>query len=329
MSAIINRRHFMAAGAAGIAMPFIASGASAQAAWPSRQIRMICSYPAGGQTDLLARAFGEFISKQVGQTVFIENKAGAAGSIGTTEVARSAPDGHTILCSISTTYVMNRVMMKNPGYDMDKDLTLVSVIPGAGLPLVASAKSGVKTLADFVAFARQSGKVNFGSHKAGSSPHMTIHELNKQYGLNIEPIHYRGEAPMWTGLAEGTLDIAMGSYTAAQSVLQSDRGVVFAVHSKKVDALPDIKTLPEQGATSKFFTVSGFSGWALPKATPQPVVDRLSELCVAANSDPKVKEVLATFVLEPAIGFKESNALYQRELPVWIESGKALNLEPA
>jgi tripartite-type tricarboxylate transporter receptor subunit TctC len=133
---------------------------------------------------------------------------------------------------------------------------------------------------------------------------------------------------MWTGLAEGTLDAAMGSYTAAQSVLQSDRGVAFAVHSKKVAALPDIRTLPEQGATSKFFTVSGFTGWALPKATPQPIVDRLAALCVAANQDPKVKEVLNTFVLEPALGFKETNALYQRELPVWIESAQSLGIEP-
>ena len=101
---------------------------------------------------------------------------------------------------------------------------------------------------------------------------------------------------------------------------------MFAVHSKKVDAIPNVKTLPELGATSKFFTVSGFSGWAVPKATPQPIVDRLSELCVAANNDPKVKEILATFVLEPAIGFKESNALYQRELPVWIEAGTGARL---
>src|SRR6478752_337326 len=129
MPAKLNRRHFMAAGTAAAAMPFVLGRASAQTAWPSRQIRMICSYPAGGQTDLLARAFGEFIGKQVGKTVVNENKAGASGSIGAAEVARSDPDGHTILCSISTTFLMNRVMMKNPGYDMDKDLTLVSVIP--------------------------------------------------------------------------------------------------------------------------------------------------------------------------------------------------------
>ena len=324
-----NRRHFIAGGTAAAAMPFLPRGASAQAAWPSRQIRMVCSYPAGGQTDLLARAFGDFISRQVGQNVIIENKAGASGSIGAAEVARAAPDGHTILCSISTTYVMNRVMMKNPGYDMDKDLTLVSIIPGAGLLLIASLESGVNSLDDFVAFARKKGQVNFGTYSAGSAPHMTINELNKQYGLKIEPIHYRGEAPMWTGLLDGTLDVAMGSYTAAQSVLQSNKGILFAVHSRKVPAIPNVKTLPEQGATSKFFTISGFSGWALPKATPQPIVDRLSELCVAANQDPKVKEVLATFALDPAIGFKEANALYQRELPIWIEMGQALGLPPA
>ena len=328
MSTKINRRHFIAGGTAAAAVPLLGRGASAQAAWPSRNIRMVCSYPAGGQTDLLGRAFGDFITRQVGKTVVNENKAGASGSIGAADVARAEPDGHTILCSISTTYVMNRVMMKNPGYDMDKDLTLVSVIPGAGLLLIASLASGVKSLDDFVAFARKKGQVNFGTYSAGSSPHMTINELNKQYGLKIEPIHYRGEAPMWTGLMDGTLDVAMGSYTAAQSVLQSKNGILFAVHSKKVDAIPEIKTLPEQGATSKFFTISGFSGWAVPKATPQPIVDRLSELFVAANDDPKVKEVLRTFALDPAIGFKESNALYQRELPTWIETAQGLGLEP-
>jgi len=329
MSLRFNRRHFIVAGTAAVAMPYLTRSASAQGTWPSRSIRMVCSYPAGGQTDLLARAFGDYIGKQVGQTVVIENKAGASGSIGAADVARAAPDGLTMLCSISTTYVMNRVMMKNPGYDMDKDLALVSVIPGAGLLLIAKKELNIKTLDDFVAFARKKGRVNFGTYSAGSAPHMTINELNKQYGLQIEPVHYRGEAPMWTGLMDGSLDAGMGSWTVSQSVLQGNHGVVFAVHSKKVDTIPEIKTLPEQGATSKFFTVSGFSGWAVPKATPQPIVDRLSELCVAANNDPKVKEVLATFALEPAIGHKESNALYQRELPTWIESGQALGLEPA
>src|SRR6202008_4019662 len=119
------------------------------------------------------------------------------------------------------------------------------------------------------ACAPKKGQVNFGTYSAGSSPHMTINELNQQYGLKIEPIHYRGEAPMWTGLMEGSLDAAMGSYAAAQPVLQSNNGLLFAVHSKKVAGIPHIMTLPEQGATSKFFTISGFTDWAVPKETPQ------------------------------------------------------------
>jgi tripartite-type tricarboxylate transporter receptor subunit TctC len=322
----LNRRNLIAAGAAATALPFIGRPAVAQA-WPSRSIRMLVSYPAGGQTDLLGRAFGDFIAKQVGQNVVVENKAGASGSIGAAEVARSAPDGHTILCSISTTYVMNRAMMKNPGYDMDKDLTLVSVIPGAGLLLVSSQKCGAKSLDELVAYARNN-KVNFGTYSAGSAPHMTINELNKQYGIAMEPIHYRGEAPMWQDLLGNTLDVAMGSFTAAQPAVQDKRNTVLAVHSRTVGAIPHVKTLTDQGATSKFFTVSGFTGWAVPKATPQPIVDRLAELFVAANKDPKVKEVLTTFVLDDAIDHGATRALYRYELPIWMETAQALGIAP-
>src|SRR5213079_3213761 len=106
----INRRHFIAAGTAAAAMPFLSRSASAQAAWPSRNIRMVCSYPAGGQTDLLARAFGDFITRQVGKTVVIENKAGASGSIGAADVARAEPDGHTILLHLDH-------LCDEPGHD--------------------------------------------------------------------------------------------------------------------------------------------------------------------------------------------------------------------
>lgn len=324
----INRRRIIATGSAALALPFVARRAGAQGAWPSRQIRMICSYPAGGQTDLLGRAFGEFVGKQLGQTVVNENKPGASGSLGAAEVARAAPDGHTILCSISTTYIMNRAMMKSPGYDMDKDLTLVSVIPGAGLLLVSSPKCGAKSLDELVAYARKN-KVNFGTYSAGSAPHMTINEINKQYGIAMEPIHYRGEAPMWQDLLGGTLDVAMGSFTAAQPALHDKRNTILAVHSRTVSAIPDVKTLTDQGATSKFFTVSGFTGWAVPKATPQPIVDRLAELIVAANKDAKVKEVLSTFVLDEAIDHGATRALYRYELPIWLESAKSLGIQPA
>ena len=159
---------------------------------------------------------------------------------------------------------------------------------------------------------------------------MTINELNRQYGVEIDPIHYRGEAPMWNDLAGGSRSTSRWAATRLRSrCCKADAAILFAVHSKRVSAIPDVKTLPEQGATSKFFTISGFTGWAVPKATPQPIVERLAQLFVAGNSDPKVKEVLATFVLEPTLGYKETNELYTRELPIWLEVAKDMGLQPA
>ena len=168
MSLKFNRRHFIAAGTAAAAMPYLARGASAQgvlqSTWPSRNIRMVVQLPGGRADGVCWRAPSANTSpSRWGRTVVVENKAGASGSIGAAEVARAAPDGHTILCSISTTYVMNRIMLKKSGYDMDKDLTLLSIIPGAGLLLIANKQSGIKTLDDFVAFARKKGHANFGT----------------------------------------------------------------------------------------------------------------------------------------------------------------------
>ena len=224
---------------------------------------------------------------------------------------------------------MNRAMMKNPGYDMDKDLTLISVIPGAGLLLVSSPQMR-REIARRIGRLCAKNKVNFGTYSAGSAPHMTINELNKQYGIAMEAIHYRGEAPMWQDLVGGTLDVAMGSFTAAQPALHDKRDKAFwrCIRGRS-SAIPHVKTLPDQGATSKFFSVSGFTGWAVPKATPQPIVDRFAELIVAANKDPKVKEILSTFVLDEAIDHGATRALYRYELPIWMESAAALGLQPA
>ncbi len=173
--------------------------------------------------------------------------------------------------------------------------------------------------------------MNFGTYSAGSARTMTINELNKQYGLDhrADSLSRRGadvdracgrHARCRDGQLHGRADPSCKAIAASCS----------AVHTKKVAAIPEIAdACPSRARRQSSSPSSGFSGWALPKATPQPIVDRLSELCVAANNDPKVKEVLATFVLEPAIGFKTATRLYQRELPVWMEAAQSLGLPPA
>ena len=247
MSAI-SRRHFIGSAAAASAIPLIGSSAHAQQTdWPNRQIKIIAGYPAGGQTDLFARTYGEYIRSETGQNVVVENKAGASGSVAAVEAKRSAPDGYTLMFTISTTMIMNRVLIKDIPYDAEKDFVLVSIMPAGSLPFVAGEKSGAKTLAEFVAYAKKAEKVNIGTYGAGSYAHMAIVEMNKLYGLKMEAVHYRGEAPMWTDLAGGFIDGAHGSYGAALPVLQSGRGRAVAVSRKRMSVLPDVPTFTEQG----------------------------------------------------------------------------------
>ena len=244
----VDRRQFIATGAAAAALPLFTIEAQAQA-WPSKPIRIVVGYPAGGQTDIIARTYGEYMSRQLGQPVVVENKAGAGGIIAAVEVKRAPPDGHTLMLTISTTMIQNRVTVKNLPYDADKDFVLPSLMTQIGLVMVSSQKTGTSNLKEFVAYAKKTDKVSMGTYAAGSTAHLIIVELNKQYGLNIEAVHYRGEAPMWADINGQSLDAAVGSYNAALPVLQGGRGkAVAATGLQRLPPLPDVQTMVEQGA---------------------------------------------------------------------------------
>jgi tripartite-type tricarboxylate transporter receptor subunit TctC len=330
MSFDFTRRNFLATGAAAATLPLIGTQASAQAGWPNKPIKIIAGYPAGGQTDLFSRTYGDVISKKIGQPIVVENKAGAGGTVAALEVKRSAPDGYTWQFTISTTLIMNRVLMKEVPYDTEKDFILISIMPSGSLPMVASQKSGAKNLKEFVEYCKKTDKVSVGTYAAGSYAHMAIAELNKQYGLKIEPVHYRGEAPMWADLAGQTLDGAIGSYGAAQAVLQGGRGQAIAVSRRRNPLLPDVPTFMEQGTTSKCFELTGFQSCSVPAGTPKEVVMKISELLVEAGKSDKVQEMMKTFgVDEPAMTFEATQKLYNEEKPIWLELVKSLGLEPS
>jgi tripartite-type tricarboxylate transporter receptor subunit TctC len=329
MSFDVTRRQLLATGAAAATLPILGQQAHAQTDWPNKPIKMIVPYPVGGQTDLIARAYGEYIGRQLGQPVVVENKAGAGGTVGAVEVKRSPPDGYTLMCTISTTLIANRVMIKNLPYDPDKDFTLLSLITGEGLPFVVSEKCGATNLKDFIDYAKKAEKVSVGTYAAGSTPHMVIAEINKQYGTRIEPVHYRGEAPMWADLASQSIDGAMGSYTAALPVLQTGRGKPIGAVSRPIRALPDVKTLTEQGATSKLFELTGFTGILAPAGTPEPIVRKLSDLMVAGGKDEKTQAALSSFAIYPPIGLEAAQKLYKDETPLWLHFMGNLDLSPA
>lgn len=326
---MLDRRRVLQLGAAGGLASVVGGPAQAANEWPQKPVKIIVPYPAGGQTDIIARTYGEYLTRQLHQPFIVENKAGASGIVGTTEIKRSPPDGHSLLLTIGSSLINNNGLFKELPYDADKDFVLIASITGQGLPMVASTSSGVKSLADFIAHARKKGTASLGTYGPASSPHITATQLSSQYGVNIEPVHYRGEAPMWADLMAGSIDAAIGSYTAALPAIQSGKGTPFgSVGSSQISLMPDVKPLFQQGATSEFFRLRILQGiLAAPAGTPDAVIKKLSDSMVAAGNDAKVQAAVGP-PLEKPVGREETTRIYQAEAPVMRKLVASLNLTP-
>ena len=287
---LLDRRQLMTAGA-GIAAWLSAPSLVKADTWPTRPIRILAGSAAGGQTDQFARVYGEYLSRQLGQTVVVENKAGAGGALAAAELKRSDPDGHTLMICNTTAYMLNPVLIKDIQYNVAEDFAWITVMPGGSLPFLVSEKVGAKTLPEFIAYARKAERVNVGTYAAGSFAHMVIAELNKQYGLKIEAVHYRGEAPMWQDLAGQSIDGGIGSYAAALPVMQAGKARAVAVSRRRIRDLPDVATFQEQGATSRAHGLLTFQGCVAPAKTPPEIIARLSALFVAAGQSERIREL--------------------------------------
>jgi tripartite-type tricarboxylate transporter receptor subunit TctC len=328
MSSSITRRTLIGSGIASAAAAPFAGAAWAQA-WPAKPIRIVCGYPAGGLTDLYSRAYGEYLSQQLGQPVVVENKPGAGGSIAAQAVKAAPADGYTLMFTISTTMIMNRVLYRNLPYDADKDFVLISSMSAGHLPFVAAKATGATNLAQFADYARKN-KVSVGTYAAGSYAHIAVAELNKHFNLQMEAVHYRGEAPMWQDLAAGVIQAASGSYAAASNILQSGAGVAIAVPQKtRMSKLPNVGTFLEQGVTAQAFQLQGFICCVGPAGLPQEIVQRLSDLFVAGGKSERVRKLLDTFgVDDSAVSHQEFRRLYDTEGPIWISLVQGLGLTP-
>jgi tripartite-type tricarboxylate transporter receptor subunit TctC len=327
MSSRFTRRSILSAGAALASVPIVGRSAKAQAWKPTKPVRVICGYAAGGGSDALARAFSDYLSKQLGQPFVVENRAGASGSVAALETKSAAPDGHTLMYTISTTMVLNKVLYKNLQYDTDKDFDLISYVPVPGLPLMASTTTGAKTLKQFVEFARKE-KCNVGTYAAGSFAHLCIAEINKAFDLKIEAVHYRGEAPMWTDLAGGSIHGAIGGPVPALNLVDTGKAWPVAMLSKKrVKKMPDVPTYIEQGLTASFFGLSGYTCMVAPAGLPEEVAETYSKLCVAAGSDPVTwQRMEAAGAEDPPTSRQEFARLQREEARVWRAAASSLGV---
>lgn len=324
----LNRRR-MLGGSLALAATLPSTSIARAQAWPSKPIRIVCGLPSGGLVDLFARAYGDYISQEIGEPVIVENRPGAGGMIAAQAVKSSPADGHTLMFTLSTAMIANRVLFKELPYDPETDFAVISTMSPGHVAFIAATSTGATTIEAFAAYARDK-PISVGTFGLGSLAHLFVVELNKHFGLQMEAVHYRGEAPMWQGLAAGEIQAACGTYAGAYFVLQTGAGRAIAVsRTKRMRKLPDVATFLEQGATSKAFQLRGFLWFVGAAGISQEVVQRLSRLMVEGGKSERVLNLLDAFGIdEAAVGAEESMALIAEEAPIWIDLLRGLGLPP-
>ena len=255
------------------ALSLLAATAGAQS-YPSQNIKFIVPYPAGGATDTLARTIGQKLQEAWGQNVIVENKAGAAGTIGNNFVAKAPADGYTVLIAITALVQQPSLMDKLP-YDPLKDFTPVTMIARSPSMLAVPLASPAKTLKDFVALVKaQPGKHNFGSYGAGTSSHIQGALLNMQAGLDLVHVPFQGAAPLVTNLVGGQLSAAFIDSASARAQLANMRPLA-VTGTSRMPGLPDVPSFMELGYHS--YDPYGWFGVFLPAGAPPAVTQKLAD----------------------------------------------------
>jgi tripartite-type tricarboxylate transporter receptor subunit TctC len=328
MARRINRRELIVSGTAVAGSALLGWPASAQAAWPNKPVRVVCGYPPGGSTDVVARAYSEFLSRHFGQPFVVENKGGGSGTVAALDVKQARPDGYTIMATISTTMIQNRVTMRNLAYDPEKDFEIVTIVSGSGSLVVVQPNTGVTNLKEFVEWGKKASKLSMATYAIGSTPHLVASELNQQYGLNIEPIHYRGEAPMWSDFMAGSTNIGVGSTAPTLPVLQAGRGKLIASVGTRNRAFPDVPTLIEQGMKPQASHIRGYVGLWAPAQTPEDILQKLSEAVVLGGKDSRVQSATEQFHLDPAVSTADAKKRFASDSVALIAALKDLGVQP-
>ncbi len=276
------------------AIALLLGGTAAQAqSFPSKPIKIIVPFPAGGPNDFFARVMGNKLSQDVGQPVVIENKAGAAGVAGVDYVAKSPPDGYTIvLSSMGAVAIVPSISEKMP-YDPFKDLAPITIAAKVPEVLVAIPKLGVKTLPELIAKAKANpGKINFASAGSGGLPHLAGESFKREAKIDIVHVPYRGAAPAVTDLLGGQVDIVFLDIPVLLPHIQSSALIPLALGSgKRAPSLPNVPTTAELGLPNVL--ADNWYGMFAPAATPKETVTKLYQIISAALKDPGVQEAYA------------------------------------
>jgi tripartite-type tricarboxylate transporter receptor subunit TctC len=291
----ITRRELLAGAVSAGALWLAGGSALAQGTFPSRTIRVIVPFPAGGTTDLLARLFAQRMSEGLGQSVLVENMGGAGGSVGADAVAKAEPDGHTLLfhnLTFSTTTASLQVAGR-ARHDIEKDFAPISLAANVPMLLVANPSVPAKDLKEFVALAKQGKQpIFYGSTGPGSIMNFAGEVLKRDAGINMDHVPFRGAAPLVQELIAGRVQFGGDQLsTALEHVRSGALKPMGTLAASRIPILPDVPTVRESGFPN--MEMRGWNGFFAPARAPEPVIARLHQEIAKAAKHPDVQKRLA------------------------------------
>lgn len=265
-----------------------AAAVQAQAAYPAKPVKIVVPYPPGGAVDQVTRRIAQKLTEQTGQSFFVENKAGATGTIGAMQVARSPGDGYTLLANDTTYSILPQVFKKLP-WDYAQDLVPVAGFNFAPTAVVVAANSPFKTLGDMVAYSQANpGKLNYGTGGAGTMPHFATEALQGASGLKATHVPFKGAGEATLALLGGTIDFQIASTPGVMGQVRGGKVHLLAVSGEqRLKALPNVPTFAQAGAPG--YKVVNFTGLWAPKGTPEAVLETLRKEVVKAMASADVQ----------------------------------------
>ncbi|WP_062470831.1 Bug family tripartite tricarboxylate transporter substrate binding protein [Variovorax boronicumulans] len=325
----MNRFSYRALRAPGlcfVGLHLAAGAALAQADYPSKPIRIIVQYQAGGSADALARLVGDGLAKRLKQPVLVENRSGAGGIIGTDYVAKSAPDGYTVLLSVPGPIAANLALYKKLPYDPRTDLRHVSDIASTRTIMVVHPSVPAQDFKGLVEAVRKApGKYAMGSWGPGVQPHQMQVFMDKTYGTQTLHAAYKGESPMAVDLLSGVIQMTVGSISTFQPYVAAGKLRAIAVPgAQRAKAAPTVPTFAEQGYKDDMFMLMAPTSLLVPAKTPDAIVEKLSREVAAVVKQPEVQRRIEDMGAEP-IGNTpaEASAAYKAFLPVSLKLTRA------
>jgi tripartite-type tricarboxylate transporter receptor subunit TctC len=283
----LPRRRFLHLAASAAALPAVSRIATAQEGYPTRPVRLLVGYAAGGPADAVARLTAQWLSERLGQQVIVENRVGAASNIAAEAVVRSPPDGYTLLY-VTISNAVNATLYDKLSFDLKRDIVPIASITRSPGVLEVNPSFPAKTVPEFIAHAKANpGKINMASAGPGSAPHLYTELFKMMTGVDVVQVHYRGSGPALPDLIAGQVHAMFDPIASSIAHIRVGKLRPLAVTTAtRLEVLPDVPTV---GDFVPGYEASGWYGIATPKNTPPQIVDRLNTEINAALADPKMK----------------------------------------